>query len=234
MKSLLPKGTQQFFDTLLSIGAFQEHLEQPKALAEHRGGKYSPLSTFYINLRDARNKKPGPLRDSHYETMALEMFARVRKNNISYDGIAGIPNAGVPFAHAFMRAHERQLNTSPYLIRMRKHERKDGAASFSIEPTDKPYAQGREPKILIIDDLISTYTTKLAAVKALQKAGFAVAGVAVYIDREQGGARALREKSIPFTSVHTISNLLDHYEQTEKIPKDRIARHRAYLRSVRA
>ncbi len=234
MKPLLPKGTQQFFDTLLTIGAFEEHLEKPKELAEHRGGKNSPLSTFYLNLRNAENKKPGPLRDIHYETMALEMFARVRKHNISYDGIAGIPNAGVPFAAAFLQAHARQLNTTPLCIRLRKRERADGSASFSVVSKDTLVKKGRPPRILLIDDLISTYATKLAAVQAIQRAGYAIAGVTVYIDREQGGAQALRAKDIPFASVHRISHLLDHYEQTEKIPRDRIERHRAYLKSVRA
>lgn len=72
-------------------------------------------------------------------------------------------------------------------------------------------------RLLIIDDLITEADTKFEAIQAAESLGYKLAGVAVLIDREQGGAKQLEARGYPLHAALKITKLLDYYLESSQI-----------------
>jgi orotate phosphoribosyltransferase len=119
--------------------------------------------------------------------------------------VAGIPNAGDPFAEQFVAS----LFPAPDkpLIKLGKEVSADkrhiiGVISGEIIPGTK---------VLLIDDLITKAHSKREAIASLENAGLRVRDIIVLVDREQGGARELRNEGYIVHSVFQISKMLRYY-----------------------
>lgn len=89
---------------------------------------------------------------------------------------------------------------SAYIVR--KEAKKHGTQKF-IEGFDG----GPGTRVVVVDDVCTTGGSTLKAIHLSEDAGYQVAAVVCLVDREQGGAEAL--KDYPFYSLFTATELLD-------------------------
>jgi uridine monophosphate synthetase len=138
---------------------------------------------------------------------------------LEFDRMAALPYAALPIASAV------SLRTGLPFIYPRK-EAKDYGTRVEIEGE---YRAGE--RVVILDDLATTGGSKFEAVEKLTAAGLRVEDVVVLIDRQSGAAGALREAGLNLRSVFGLSELLDHWETTRRVPGADIAAARAFLQA---
>jgi uridine monophosphate synthetase len=83
--------------------------------------------------------------------------------------------------------------------------------------------------VVIIDDLATTGGSKFEAIEKLTGAGLIVKDVVVLIDRQSGAKESLEQAGFSLHTVLTITQLLDYWEQTGKVEKDKIEEMRMFL-----
>ena len=88
-------------------------------------------------------------------------------------------------------------------------------SAFIVRKGAKEHGMGRSiegplekgARVVVVDDVITTASSTLKAIRAVEDHGCVVAGVVCVIDREEGGAEAL--KGYPFFPLFTVSELLE-------------------------
>ena len=86
-------------------------------------------------------------------------------------------------------------------------------------------------KVVVVDDLITTAHSKLAAIERLENSGLVVKDVVVLVDRGQGGKEELSGKGYTLHSVVTLQQMLDLYVETSRLTKDEAQKVIDYLRN---
>jgi len=136
---------------------------------------------------------------------------------LKFDRLAALPYAALPIGAAVSLAGGWPM------IYPRK-EAKDYGTGAAIEGA---YAAGEQA--VVIDDLATTGGSKFEAIDKLKAAGLNVRDVIVLIDRQSGAREALAEAGYALHAVLTLSQMLDHWEQTGRVPAAQIAATRAFL-----
>ena len=185
----------------IKFGAFKLKL--------HEKNPNAPLSPIYISLR--KPEIGGPLINEDIEAIGQELYTTVKKKKILFDLVAGIPRAGEPLAKVVSRLSGRPL------LKLGKKIEGDTRNINSILSGE--YQAGQ--LVLIIDDLITQADTKKEAIGVCEEAGLIVVGVAVLIDREQGGSEELKEAGYDLYAVFALSVLLDYYVSVNRISQAR-------------
>lgn len=159
-----------------------------------------PLATFFISLRGNNNKgeKQGKLRPEDIELIAQLFVDMTRELDLKFDRICGIPNAGEPFAEAFIRL----AGLDPGIL---LHLEKVG------EGADKHFRiAGKNYRpceiVLLLDDLINHSGTKKLALSTLSNAGLIIRDIVVLMDGQFGGSIDLRLQGI---NLHAAWNTRD-------------------------
>ena len=137
--------------------------------------------------------------------------------DLKFDRIAGLPYAAIPIATAI------SLQGNYPMIYPRK-EAKTYGTKAEIEGE---YHAGE--LVVIIDDLATTGGSKFEAIEKLTSAGLIVKDVVVLIDRQSGAKESLKQAGFAMHAVVTITQLLDYWEQTGKVEKDKIEEMRMFL-----
>jgi len=137
--------------------------------------------------------------------------------SLTFDRLAGLPYAALPIATAI------SIHGGWPFIYPRKEVKTYGTKA-EIEGI---YHAGE--RVVIIDDLATTGGSKFEAIEKLTTAGLQVEDVIVLIDRQSGADKALAEAGYRLHSVTTLTRLLDHYEKTDKVPKNQIKAAREFL-----
>lgn len=117
----------------------------------------------------------------------------------------GGPTLGADFiaAAVAMRAHQRNLPLTHGCI-----VRKAAKAHGTQQAVENAPAAGT--RILVVEDVVTSGASVAHACDALLAGGFALAGIAVIIDREAGGKQALEKQyQVP---VHALFNRADFPE----------------------
>lgn len=153
-------------------------------------GKKSP---YYIDLR---------LTISSPITMdwIANSLTRIVVNEIGkdkIDRILGVPTAGVPFAT--MVSQKLGIPLIYY-----RQARKEHGVRKKIEGT-----LGRNDRVLIVDDLITTGESVIEAAEVVREQGGVVNELVVLLDREQGGRESLRASRIEPHVLFKISDAMD-------------------------
>lgn len=153
-------------------------------------GKRSP---YYIDLR---------LTISSPITMdwIANSLTRIVVNEIGkdkVDKILGVPTAGVPFAT--MVSQKLGIPLIYY-----RQARKEHGVRKKIEGT-----LGRNDRVLIVDDLITTGESVIEAAEVVRDQGGVVNELVVLLDREQGGKERLRAARIEPHVLFKISDAMD-------------------------
>jgi uridine monophosphate synthetase len=133
------------------------------------------------------------------------------------DRIAGLPYAAIPIATAI------SLQGGYPMIYPRK-EVKGYGTKAEIEGEFRP-----GETVVVIDDLATTGGSKFEAIEKLTAAGLIVHDVVVLVDRQSGAKESLAAAGFCLHAVLTITELLDYWEKTAKVGKEKIDATRKFL-----
>jgi uridine monophosphate synthetase len=137
--------------------------------------------------------------------------------NLEFDRIAGLPYAAIPISTAISLAGN-------YPMIYPRKEVKEYGTKAQIEGE---YHAGET--VVVIDDLATTGGSKFEAIEKLTGAGLVVKDVVVLVDRQSGAKESLAEAGYAMYAVLTISEMLDHWEENEKVGKNKIDETRKFL-----
>ena len=127
----------------------------------------------------------------------------IKRRNVEAMAIGGLTLGADPIVAAVAAVSHAEDEFAPLAgFIVRKEGKKHGTQRF-IEGFDKPEGTA----VIIIDDVCTTGGSTLKAVARAEEAGYHVALVLCLVDREQGGAEALR--NYPFYPLFTAQELLD-------------------------
>jgi uridine monophosphate synthetase len=140
-------------------------------------------------------------------------------SNPQFSRIAGLPYAAIPIATAI------SLAGSYPMIYPRKE-----AKTYGTRAEIEGEHHARET-VLVIDDLATTGGSKFEAIEKLTGVGLVVKDIAVLVDRESGAKESLEQAGYSMHAVLTITQLLDHWENTGRVEKDKIKATREFLKS---
>jgi uridine monophosphate synthetase len=167
-------------------------------------GKRSPI---YVDLRLLASH-PGVLRQvawAYAELLRRELGIGHRGSEASGIRLAAIPYAAMAIGTAV------SLETGLPMIYPRKEVKAHGRAR-QIEGEFTP-----GDRAVVLDDLITTGGSKLAAIEPLEAAGLQVKDVVVLIDREQGGGEELAEAGYRLHAVLRLGEMLDLLVESGRI-----------------
>ena len=136
---------------------------------------------------------------------------------LKFDRLAGLPYAAIPIATAISLAGNYPL------IYPRKEVKTYGTKA-EIEGEYRPGETA-----VVIDDLATTGGSKFEAIEKLSAAGLVVRDVVVLVDRQSGAKEALAQAGFSLHAVLTISEMLDHWEKTGKVPPASLQAAREFL-----
>ncbi|MBK7316421.1 orotate phosphoribosyltransferase [Candidatus Villigracilis affinis] len=136
---------------------------------------------------------------------------------LKFDRLAGLPYAAIPIATAV------SLQGNYPMIYPRKEVKTYGTKA----EIEGEYHAGEIA--LVIDDLATTGGSKFEAIEKLTAVGLAVKDVVVLVDRQSGAKESLEQAGYSMHSVLTIKQMLDHWESTGKVEKDKIDATRRFL-----
>ena len=136
---------------------------------------------------------------------------------LKFDRIAGLPYAAIPIATAI------SLQGNYPMVYPRKEVKTYGTKA----EIEGEYHAGET--VAVIDDLATTGGSKFEAIERLTGAGLVVKDVVVLVDRQSGAKESLEHAGFHLHAVLTITQLLDYWEKTGKVEKDKIEETRKFL-----
>ena len=139
-------------------------------------------------------------------------------STLQFSRIAGLPYAAIPIATAISLAGN-------YPMIYPRKEAKSYGMKAEIEGE---YHAGET--VVVIDDLATTGESKFEAIEKLTGAGLVVKDVVVLIDRQSGAKESLAGAGYSLHAVLTIGQLLEYWEETGKVEKDKIEATRKFLK----
>jgi len=151
-------------------------------------------SSYYIDARVVTLHHEG----AHLIARAILDF--LRAEGIEADAVGGLAIGADPIAGAI--AALSHLEASPL-------------SGFIVRKESKGHGTGRliegglasGSRVVVVDDVITTGASTLAAIRAVEEFGCKVVAVTCVIDREEGGAQTLREYR--FRPLFRVSELID-------------------------
>ena len=206
----------EFLEHLHKIGANKIDTRPGKGwpLKIHEKEPWRQLSPAYFNYR-IKSNKDGPLTDGDVRTIATFFLGYIIRHEIFFDGIAGAPRAGEPFAQSLAEQLEVVFGRKIPVLRLEKIECAAGRRKIGgiIGPKTLPCGS----RVLLVDDLITKSGSKMEAIEAFESEGFAVQDCLVFLDREQGGKKELRKCGVFLHSIVEQTNMLSFYRSRELI-----------------
>lgn len=163
------------------------------------GGPYTlkdgRSSLAYVNLRDMISFPPlfTAARDAYIDTLRSNKLLHKPDGQPRY--LAGIPEAALYYAGAV--AAEAQAPLIQHRVKPKHH-----GQPRAIEGR---YQTGDE--VVLLDDVITSAGSKTSEIIDLGTFGLRVTGIAVLVDREQGGRSELESQGIDFAAALSLSSI---------------------------
>ena len=136
---------------------------------------------------------------------------------LKFDRLAALPYAALPIATAISLAGGWPM------IYPRKEAKSYGTGA----EIEGGFAVGE--RVVVIDDLATTGSSKFEAIEKLAAAGLKIEDVVVLIDRQSGASEALAAAGYRLHAVITLTQMLDHWTLTGRVPAEQIAATRTFL-----
>ncbi len=129
--------------------------------------------------------------------MGRALLERIRDLLGGVSAVAGVELGGCPLASAVACASWADGDPID-AVYIRKSSKAHGTRKL-LEGADRlrPGAT-----IVIVEDTVTTGGSTLRAVQAVRDAGFEVAGVIAVVDRLEGGAAAIRDAGVSFSTLY--------------------------------
>jgi uridine monophosphate synthetase len=140
---------------------------------------------------------------------------------LTFDRMAALPYAALPIATSV------SLQSGYPMIYPRKEVKEYGTRA----EIEGEYHTGE--RVVVIDDLATTGGSKFEAIEKLSAAGLQIQDVVVLIDRQSGATEALSQAGYRLHAVLTLTDLLDYWESTGRIPAEQISAVRKFLLETR-
>ena len=138
-------------------------------------------------------------------------------STLQFSRIAGLPYAAIPIATAISLAGDYPMI----------YPRKEAKAYGTKAEIEGEFHAGET--VVVIDDLATTGGSKFEAIEKLTGVGLVVKDVVVLVDRQSGAKESLEQAGYSLHAVLTISALLDYWEQSGKVGKEKIEATRKFL-----
>ena len=139
-------------------------------------------------------------------------------SNLTFDRLAGLPYAAIPIATAV------SLQGDYPMIYPRKEVKTYGTKA----EIEGEFHAGEIA--LVIDDLATTGGSKFEAIEKLTAVGLVVKDIVVLVDRQSGAKESLEQAGYSMHAVLTITQLLDYWDETGNVEKDKIKETREFLK----
>jgi orotate phosphoribosyltransferase len=117
--------------------------------------------------------------------------------------VAGVELGGCPLASAVSMASVR-AGTPLDAIYVRKEAKSHGSQRLIEGGTRLPPGAS----VALLEDVVTTGGSTLAAAAKLREAGFAIAGVVALVDRLEGGREAIEAGGLPFHALYTRADFM--------------------------
>lgn len=140
--------------------------------------------------------------------------------NLTFDRLAGLPYAAIPIATAV------SLQGDYPMIYPRKEVKTYGTKA----EIEGEFHAGEIA--LVIDDLATTGGSKFEAIEKLTAVGLVVKDIVVLVDRQSGAKESLEQAGYSMHAVLTITQLLEYWEETGKVEKDKLKETREFLKQT--
>ena len=141
-------------------------------------------------------------------------------SNLTFDRLAGLPYAAIPIATSV------SLQGDYPMIYPRKEVKTYGTKA----EIEGEFHAGETA--LVIDDLATTGGSKFEAIEKLTAVGLVVKDIVVLVDRQSGAKESLEQAGYSMHAVLTITELLDYWEETGKVEKDKLKETREFLKQT--
>src|SRR3990172_7047797 len=138
-------------------------------------------------------------------------------SSLQFSRIAGLPYAAIPIATAVSLAGDYPMI----------YPRKEAKTYGTKAEIEGEYHPGET--VVVIDDLATTGRSKFEAIEKLTSAGLVVKDVVVLIDRQSGAKESLAQAGFTLHAVLTIGQLLEYWEETRQLEKEKIDETRKFL-----
>jgi len=122
--------------------------------------------------------------------------------NIQVQGVGGLTLGADPLATAISLAARARGLTWPAFI-VRKEPKAHGTSKY-IEGTDN-LPPGAD--VLVLEDVVTTGGSSIKAIERLREAGFKPVATLTVVDREEGGAEAIRNAGLQFFALTTLKEI---------------------------
>jgi orotate phosphoribosyltransferase len=171
------------------------------------------LSPYYIDLRMI----PGDPKGLQTVIEIYETMTRSKIGVASFDRIAGVPTAGIPYASILAY---RLSKPFLYVRRETKTHGGERRVEGQLLPGDR---------VVLVDDLITTGKNTLQAAEAIRAEGGQVERAVVLIDRQEGGTAALAQAGLKLHAFTTVTSIARRLSESGVIEDDQ---YRAILAQI--
>ncbi len=152
------------------------------------------ISAYYIDARATTMCALG------FKLIGEVGLAAIRQAGWKVDVVGGLTMGADPVAYAIARA---SLEAPPVIdaFAVRKQPKEHGTGR-RIEGC---FAEGMAA--VVVEDVITSGQSALAAIEAVLEAGGTVSGVLAVVDREEGGRKTIEQRGLPVVSLVRAADL---------------------------